>query len=256
MTPDPTSSASSGVTDDTLLGGKVKFRQPASGYRAAIDPVLLAAAVPDAVQGRVLDLGCGAGAAMLCLARRRGDLTVVGLERDPAMADLARQNAAANGFGTRVSVVTGDLLNPPPQLMVGSFDAVMVNPPYLDPDNATSSPVAGKAAATHEGDARIADWARAAARFARGQAFVLFIHRMDRLGELRAAVEQSGCGAMVMCPLYPKVGTEPKRVILVARRGAKLDVRTASGLILHENDERFTAKTSAILREGVPLTVV
>jgi len=256
MTPDPTSSASSGVTDDTLLGGKVKFRQPASGYRAAIDPVLLAAAVPAAVQGRVLDLGCGAGAAMLCLARRREDLNVVGLERDPATADLARQNAAANGFGTRVSVVTGDILNPPPQVMVGSFDAVMANPPHLETETATPSPVAAKAAATHEGEARIADWARAAARFVRPQGVVLFVHRMDRLGELRAAVEQAGCGGLVMCPLYPKVGVEPKRVILVARRGAKPDVQTANGLILHEHDERFTAKASAILREGLSLTVV
>src|SRR5690242_18206653 len=116
MTPDPTSS---GVTDDTLLGGKVKFRQPASGYRAAIDPVLLAAAVPDAAKGRVLDLGCGAGAAMLCLARRREDLTVVGLERNAGLAELARANAAANGFGARVSVVAGDILSPPPSLTVG-----------------------------------------------------------------------------------------------------------------------------------------
>src|SRR5271155_1983195 len=98
MTPDLTPSSSSDVTDDTLLDGKVVFRQPATGYRAAIDPVLLAAAVPDAVQGRVLDLGCGAGAAMLCLARRRDDLHVVGLERDPKLAELARQNAASNGF--------------------------------------------------------------------------------------------------------------------------------------------------------------
>ena len=64
------------TTDDTLLDGAVIFRQPAEGYRAAIDPVFLAAAVPDSVRGRVLDLGCGAGAAMLCLARRRTDLTV------------------------------------------------------------------------------------------------------------------------------------------------------------------------------------
>lgn len=249
------SSSSPGVTEDGLLGGKVKFRQPASGYRAAIDPVLLAAAVPDSIQGRVLDLGCGAGAAMLCLARRRADLTVVGLERDPALADLARQNAEANEFGQRVSVVAGDLLNPPRQLLVGSFDAVIANPPYLDAESATPSPAAAKAAATHEGEAKMADWARAAARYVRGQGVVLFIHRMDRLGELRAAVEQAGCGGLVLCPLYPKVGTQPKRVILLARRGAKPDVQTANGLVLHEHDDRYTAKANAILREGVPLTV-
>lgn len=244
------------VTDDTLLGGKVKFRQPATGYRAAIDPVLLAASVPDAVQGRVLDLGCGAGAALLCLARRREDLTVFGLERDPTLAQLARDNAAANEFGSRVSVVTGDLLQPPPSLVVGSFNAVMANPPYLDPDSASPSPDAQKAAATVEGEADLADWARVAARFVRPQGLVIFIHRGDRLAELRAAIEQAGCGGQLISPIWPKAGTAPKRVIVIGRRGDKSDVRMANGLILHDNDERYTAKTNAILRDGLPLTVL
>ena len=256
MTSDPMSPDPAGVTDDTLLGGRVKFRQPASGYRAAIDPVLLAAAVPDAVKGRVLDLGCGAGAAMLCLARRREDLTLVGLERDAALAALARENAAANEFGARVTVVDGDILNPPPTITVGSFDAVMANPPYLDAETATPSPNPAKAAATHEGEAQVADWARAAARFVRPQGLVLFIHRMDRLAALRTAIEQAGCGGIVLCPLWPKVGTEPKRIIVIAQRGSRAEARTANGLVLHENDERFTWKANSILREGAPLTVI
>jgi len=250
------SSMSGGFTDDALLGGKVKFRQPASGYRAAIDPVLLAAAVPDSVQGRVLDLGCGAGAAMLCLAKRREDLQVVGLERDEGMAQLARHNVETNGFGPRVTVVTGDLLQPPPQLVVGSFNAVIANPPFLDPDNATASPDPKKAAATVEGDADLADWARAASRLVRPNGLVIFIHRADRLAALRAALEQSGCGGLVLLPIWPKAHTEPKRMVVVGRRGDKSDVRMANGLILHDNDERFTAKANAVLREGVPLAIV
>jgi hypothetical protein len=31
------------VTEDRLIGGRVALRQPADGYRAAIDPVFLAA---------------------------------------------------------------------------------------------------------------------------------------------------------------------------------------------------------------------
>ncbi|MBF0393554.1 MAG: methyltransferase, partial [Alphaproteobacteria bacterium] len=57
-------------TDDTLLDGRVRLRQPTHGYRAAIDPVFLAAAVPAGAGQRVLDAGCGAGAALLCLCAR------------------------------------------------------------------------------------------------------------------------------------------------------------------------------------------
>ncbi|SVE43912.1 uncharacterized protein METZ01_LOCUS496766, partial [marine metagenome] len=49
------------LTEDKLLGGRVRFRQPASGYRVAIDPVLLASAVPAVSGSRVLDLGTGVG---------------------------------------------------------------------------------------------------------------------------------------------------------------------------------------------------
>ena len=34
------------ISKDSLLEGRVRLRQPLAGYRAAIDPVFLAAAVP------------------------------------------------------------------------------------------------------------------------------------------------------------------------------------------------------------------
>jgi tRNA1(Val) A37 N6-methylase TrmN6 len=67
-------------TEDRLLGGRVRVRQPADGYRAAIDPVFLAAAVAVEPQQLILDVGCGPGAAMLCLAARVLECRVVGLE--------------------------------------------------------------------------------------------------------------------------------------------------------------------------------
>ena len=99
-----------GATADRLLGGRVVLAQPRQGYRAAIDPVLLAAATPAAAGERVLDLGCGAGAASLCLAARVPAVVVIGLELQPELASLAEQNAAANGLADRVRIVRGDLL--------------------------------------------------------------------------------------------------------------------------------------------------
>ena len=134
-------------TADTLLNGAVRFRQPATGYRAAIDPVFLAAAVPARAGERILEAGCGAGAALLCLARRVPGCSIVGIERDPVLADLARFNARDNGFSDRIEIVTADITGPLPQLAAGSFDHAMMNPPYLDRGRSQSSPHPIRAAA-------------------------------------------------------------------------------------------------------------
>jgi tRNA1(Val) A37 N6-methylase TrmN6 len=74
-------------TRDALLAGKVALWQPTRGYRVAVDPVLLAAAVEPKAGDRVLDMGCGVAAISLCLLARCPDISVVGLERN---VDLRR----------------------------------------------------------------------------------------------------------------------------------------------------------------------
>ncbi|MDH3738917.1 MAG: methyltransferase, partial [Alphaproteobacteria bacterium] len=62
--------ASVTTTEDWLLNGRVRFHQPTNGYRVAIDPILLAATVVARAGDRALELGCGTGAAALCLHHR------------------------------------------------------------------------------------------------------------------------------------------------------------------------------------------
>src|SRR5262249_19220651 len=145
--------APSSFTEDRLLGGRIRLQQPASGYRVAIDPVFLAAAVPAEAHELVLDVGCGAGAAMLCLAARVPHSRVVGLEMQRDLVRLAGDNVIANGLEARASVMIGDLLHPPPRLSPGAFDHVMANPPYAVRGHATPPSNAGQYVATIEGDA-------------------------------------------------------------------------------------------------------
>lgn len=241
------------VTEDRLLGGRIVLRQPAAGYRAAIDPVLLAAAVPT-THGTVLELGCGVGAATLCLARRVPECRLVGLEVQPGLVALARDSIAANGLSDRVEVLCGDLCDPPPALTAESVDGLMANPPYYQAGGFTPPPDAGKALAHQEGAAALAEWIAAAGRLLRPKGWLTLIHRAERLDEI-CGLLRPAFGAVEIVPLWPKPGRPARRVVVRARKGVRSSATLLPGLILHDADGRFTAAADAILRDGAPLAL-
>jgi tRNA1(Val) A37 N6-methylase TrmN6 len=238
------------VTSDALLGGRVPFRQPAQGYRAAIDPVLLAASLPAEFRGRAADLGCGAGAAALCLAARLPHVEIVGVERDPLLAELARQNVANGAPPARIEIVEADIRRLPAAL--GGFDAVIANPPYLEVARANAVPDPRKAAATVEQEVDLETWIDVALRLLRAKGTVAMIHRADRLDDLLTAL-RGRAGEVVVIPLWPKAGVAAKRVIVRARKGIRSPLVLTQGLVLHEADGAYTAAAQAVLRDGIAL---
>lgn len=242
------------TTTDALLDGNIRLLQPRAGYRVAIDPVFLAAAVPAGPGEMVLDVGAGVGAVALCLARRERGCQIRGIEPQRDLARLAARNIELNGFVGRVEVMIGDLLRPPPRLAPGSFHHVMANPPFLPASNGTRPPDPGKGAAHMEGEAALADWVRFCLAMARPKGSVTFIHRADRmdalLGELRTRA-----GDIVVFPLWPGDGKAASRVLVRARKGAAGPMRLAAGLVLHEADGRYTEAAEAVLRQGAGLVL-
>ncbi len=240
------------TTEDGLLDGRVRLRQPAGGYRAAIDPVFLAAAVPAREGERVLDVGAGTGAAALCLAARVPGCRVVGLEVQPDMAELARGNVQRNGCDGRVEMLTGDLLAPPPRLAPGSFHHVMTNPPHLAAANALPPPEAAKARAHVEHGVDLDAWMRFCVNMLRAKGTLTVIHRADRLDDLLAAL-RGRVGDVTILPLWPKADRPAKRLLVRARKGVATPLALVPGLVLHEEDGAYTRVAEAVLRRGAGL---
>jgi tRNA1(Val) A37 N6-methylase TrmN6 len=238
------------TSTDRILGNRLQLMQPAAGYRAAIDPVLLAAAIAAKAGERVLDLGCGVGTAALCLLARVPGVSVTGLDLQPALIALAARNAAANGLSGSTFFQCGDLL----AFKDGGFDRVMANPPYLARERASVSPNPIKALANVEGEAKLADWVACAVDAAKPGGSVTFIHRADREGELRAAMSQ-GLGDLRLIQFLPRMGAEAKRIILTGRKGATAGFQTCAPWVLHEAEGSFTPQTQAVLRDAAALSL-
>lgn len=242
------------LSADKFLCGRLTLLQPLRGYRAATDPVLLAAACPALPGDAVLDMGCGAGAAMLCLGARVPGLALHGLELQPDYADLARRNADRNAIAAEVH--EGDLTRMPAALR-RDFDHVIANPPFYPPGG-TPSPVAGRAVAMQVAATPLAEWIGAAQRRLRPGGWLTMIFRIDGLAELLGALGKLGSPEIL--PLAPRAGREAGRVILRARKLGRSPLRLLPPLILHAGDahsgdrEDYTPEAAAVLRDGAGLS--
>ena len=157
------------TTIDEFFGGRLIIRQPKQGYRAGVDPIILAASIPARSGESVLELGCGVGVASLCLARRVGALRVAGIEILPSIAQLARDNARENGLV--MQVVVGDIANMPTELRNLQFDHVMANPPYFDRRRGSVAPSVLKERSRGE-QTPLSVWTQAAGRRVKPKGFV------------------------------------------------------------------------------------
>jgi len=234
-------------TENALLGGRVRLLQPSRGYRIAVDAVLLAAAVEVRAGERVLDLGAGVAAVGLCLAARVRGCTIVGIELQPALAALADRNAALNAAAGHVQTRVHDLADPLPGDL-GLFDHVATNPPYLAAAVADPSPDPSKALATVESSADLARWLDVATGALKPAGTLTAIHRSDRLEEIVGHLAALGWGDITVKHLPPAA-----RVLVRARRAARLRRTEASPLVLHRASGGYTDEAEAVLRHAQPL---
>ena len=224
---------------EKFLGGKVVVNQPQDGFRAGLDAVMLAAAVPNAKS--VLELGAGAGTASLCLAARMSDAAITGIEIDPALVELANRNAAANAMSGRVSFVAADIFALPLEWK-REYDAVLMNPPFHGEGQLPLNP--SRARALMDGGT-LRDWLEAGLKRAISGGSFTAILRADRLNEALMVLPETGVSAF---PLWPKAGEAARRVLIQVRKGARTPFRLLPGLILHDSGGTYTPEADAILR--------
>ncbi|WP_093990977.1 tRNA1(Val) (adenine(37)-N6)-methyltransferase [Flavimaricola marinus] len=250
-----TSISGDNLTQDAFLGGRVQLLQPRKGYRAGIDPVLLAAAVPATSGELVLELGCGVGAALFCLGARVPGLTLAGIEVQPDYAELARQNAALNGMEAQIH--TCDLRQLPGDLRNTCFHHVLANPPYYDRTKGSPAPDSGRDMALG-GDTPMADWVETAARRLRPKGWLTLIQKADRLGEILTAAT-ARLGSITVLPIAGRDGRDADRVIVQARKDGRAPLRLLAPLVLHtgpahlRDGDDYGPFIRSILREGAAL---
>jgi tRNA1(Val) A37 N6-methylase TrmN6 len=248
---------SADLTDDAVLGGRLRLKQKRRGHRVGHDAILLAAATAVRAGDRAVDFGSGVGAAGLALAMRVPDVEVTLLELDPELAALAAENVERNGLAARASAVVLDVAGSVDDyaaagLTPGSADHVLMNPPFHDPSRQNVSPDPGKRLAHAAPDGVLAAWLDAASRVLHSAGAMTLIWRADGLGEVLAALGER-FGGVVVRPVHGRAGQPAIRVLVCAHKGSRAPLMILPGLMLNDEDGKPTAEAEAILRNAQAL---
>lgn len=236
-----------------FLGGRLSLAQPKKGYRAGMDAALLAAACDARPGQRVIEAGCGAGAALLSAAARRPDSRFVGIERDPEALALCLQNIAVNGLSERVQALEGDIGRQLSTLGLEPFDAALANPPFFDDPGAIRGPAPERAGAwIAEGG--LEAWTQFLLKAVREGGTITLIHRADRLADILALLGK-GAGGFRIRPVQPFADEPAKRVLVRAVKTGKAPLVLLPALVLHDRSGgKHTAEADAILRGEAALS--
>ena len=250
--------AESETSEDAILGGRLRIRQPLRGHRVGHDAILLAAATAARSGELAVDLGAGVGAAGLALAARVAGLKLTLVEIDAGLCALAADNARLNRLDDRTVVLACDVEDTDAVLAAGlsagSVDRVLMNPPFQDVQRHNVSPDPRRRLAHAGAPGLLARWASTSARLLKSQGVLTLIWRADGLDDVLAAL-QPEFGNVAVLPVHPRPGVPPIRVLVRAVKGGGGSQTVCEALVLNDERGQPTDAAEAVLRAGKTLHI-
>jgi tRNA1(Val) A37 N6-methylase TrmN6 len=237
------------ITQDLLLGGRVRLAQMAKGHRAGTDAVLLAASAPVKPGDVVVDVGAATGVVGLMAAAREPAGRFVFVEQDPGLAELCRRNCQDNDV--QGEIVVADVLDKDSRqaagLMPESADLVLTNPPFLEEGQARISPDRGRAAAHALPAGGLEAWLKACTGLLKPKGRLVLIHRADRVAEC-LALSGRWLGGIELRFVHPVAEKPAIRFLLSGIKGSRAPLAILPPVILNGPEGRFTPEAEALHR--------
>lgn len=247
-------------TDDDFLNGKLKLRQPAKGYRAGNDALLLAAALP-IMNGNMLEVGAGIGAPSLCYLTRMSksgatpQLTMV--EKFKDIVELAEHNVRHNDFTSQINIIHADIFDSATTheklgLKSDCFDHIFSNPPFFDPTKNKTSSDDYKAQAHSIKHDDLERWLIYMVRVLKNKADMTIIYPMEHLYIILKMLENR-IGDIRIRPIFSKYNVPATRFLLQGKKGSRASLKMLPDLVLRHDDGQVTEFAENVFRHGAAI---
>jgi tRNA1Val (adenine37-N6)-methyltransferase len=235
-------------TSDTFFNGRLQVGQFRSGYRFSIDSIILAHHVRLRPGEIVLDLGTGCGIVALILAYRHPESTVIGVEIQRVLADLACANMRANGMQDRVHILCRDMKGLTAANLPQPADWVVSNPPYHKNNAGRLNPNRQKAVARHEIEVTFEDIVITAAKTLRTGGRFITVYTADRSIEAMVHMRAAGIEPKLCRMIHSAESTNAKLVLIEGVKGARPGVVIPPPLKIYQEAGDYTEEIAEMFR--------
>ena len=234
------------LTRDHFFNGNIVLTQPKSGYRFSIDAVILSHLVRPATGETVLDLGTGCGVIPIMLAFRHPDIHVIGVEIQPSLSRLARQNVTDNRMADRVRIVDKDMGKLSLSDIGGPVDQVVTNPPYRKLDSGRINADSQRAVARHELKIDLQTLLLTARRMLNQSGRFSLIYPSVRTVDLVAAMRSTGLEPKTLTMIHAKPASPARLVAITGIKGGRPGLEVGPPLHLYHYDGTYTRALEAM----------
>jgi tRNA1Val (adenine37-N6)-methyltransferase len=240
------------LTHDTFFDGQIRIRQPASGYRFSVDAVILVHLARPASPATLVDLGTGCGVIPIMLAHRHPRIKLIGVEIQPDLAALARQNVQDNGMADRVRIIEKDMRQLTVTDLGGPVDGVVTNPPYRKQNSGRMNVSRQRSIARHEVAIDLLGVLQTARRVLRKGGRLTLIYPCVRAVDLMTAMRAAGLEPKILTMIHGRPATPARLVAVSATKDGGHGLAVTPPLYLYTPDGSYSREAEAMWRASPP----
>ncbi|MCI8482636.1 MAG: tRNA1(Val) (adenine(37)-N6)-methyltransferase [Clostridia bacterium] len=226
--------------DDLEYKG-LKIIQNKEGFCFGIDSILLANFAKDIKKGsKTIDLGTGTGILGILLCSKIEKLQMIGVEIQEEVFEMAKRSILMNCLEEKFKIINTDIKQLENQLDIGTFDAVVTNPPYKKTNTGLRNNNEKKLISRHEIKANLEDFIQVSSRLLKDQKNLYMVHRPERLADLMVYLRKYKLEPKKLQFVYPQYGKSPNLLLIKATKNAKPFLQIEPPLYIYKENGQYT----------------
>lgn len=191
------------------------------------------------------DADAGTGKAQIVPGAADDGARFIGIELQPACADMAARSVSLNGLDGLVRIDNGDIKEVSCNYKKASFDIVTSNPPYIKGSHGLENPDAPKNIARHEVHVTLEQVVAAAEYALKPGGSFYMIHKPFRLAEIFECLHEHRLEPKRMQLVHPYIDKEPNMVIVEAVKGGNSMIKIDPPMIVYKAPGVYTEQLLA-----------